>query len=185
MQIIYNEQKKVIVCAVARCGTNYLSQIAPLINYKELSNNDITDYSKYTVIKIVRNPFNRFISWWYSFPGNLNKTEDHPKHWTEKQVDQWIENFKINMHYDEHTGFQSMLYYQYNEFSNNNIFVKIEDLDIVLGLSSKQRYPDSYSEHILENTVFINNLFKSVRKLYKRDINWYNQLDTAIPKNLC
>jgi hypothetical protein len=182
MQIIYNEEEKIIICAVARCGTNYLNQIALHVNYKELDNNYNADYySDYTVIKIVRDPFNRFVSWWYSFLGNLSNTEDHPNCWSKKQVDQWIENFKIDMHYDEHTGFQSILYYQNNNLNKNTIFVKIEDLDIVLGLSSKQRYTDSYSKNILENTVFINKLFKSVKKLYDRDINWYNQLDTTTP----
>lgn len=182
MQIIYNEDEKIIICAVARCGTNYLRDIAPYINYKELSHNSITDYSDYTVIKIVRDPYNRFVSWWYSFAGNLSKTEDHPRGWSKEQVDRWIEDFKIDMHYDEHTGLQSILYYQQKEMNQNNLFVKIEELDIVLGFSLERRQPDLYNEQSIGNTMFINEIFKLARIFYKRDIEWYNRLYTAIPK---
>ena len=182
MQIIYNEEQKVIICAVARCGTNYLRDIAPYINYKELNHSSITDYSDYTIIKIVREPYNRFVSWWYSFTGNLSKTEDCPRLWSKEKANDWIEKFKIDMHYDEHTGLQSILYYQNKELNQNNIFVKIEDLDIVLGFSLGRYCPNLYSENIPGNTIFINKIFKSAKIFYKRDLEWYSQLDTTIPK---
>ena len=182
MQIIYNEEEKIIICAVARCGTNFLYDIAPYINYKILENNSITDYSEYTIVKVVRDPYNRFVSWWYSFEGNLSKAEDHPRLWSKEKVDEWIERFKIDMHYDEHTGFQSILYYQHKELNQNNIFVKMEDLNIILGLSPESRPPDLYKEQVINNTMFINKIFQLAKMFYKRDIEWYNQLYTGIPK---
>ena len=182
MQIIYNEEEKIIICAVARCGTNFLIDIAPFINYKELAHNSITDYSEYTIIKVVRDPYNRFVSWWYSFEGNLSKIEDHPRTWSKEKVDQWIKKFKIDMHYDEHTGLQSILYYQYQDMNQNTMFVKLEDLNIFLGLSLERHQPDLYNEHVINNTMFINKIFNHARIFYKRDIEWYNQLYTGIPK---
>lgn len=182
MQIIYNEEQKIIICAVARCGTNFLIDIAPYINYKELNHNSITDYSEYTIVKVVRDPYNRFVSWWYSFEGNLSKTDDHPRLWSSEQAHKWIKRFKTAMHYDEHTGLQSILYYQHQDMNHKNMFVKMEELDIFLGYSLERYEPNNYIDNVIENNMIINKIFKFARIFYKRDLDWYNRIDTVIPK---
>ena len=182
MNIIYNEEQKIIICAVARCGTNYLDDIAPFINYKVLQHNSITDYSEYTIVKVVRDPYNRFVSWWYSFEGNLSKTEDHPRLWSREQAGRWIRTFKTAMHYDEHTGLQSILYYQNQDMNHKTMFVKMEELDVFLGFSLERYQPNTYIENVIDNNMIVNKIFKFARIFYERDIRWYNQLTTAIPK---
>jgi hypothetical protein len=184
MNIIYNEEEKILICALARCGTNFLADIAPHINYKVLDDyHQIKNFSEYTIVKIVREPMNRFVSWWYSFKANLSKTEDHPRDWTEEETNNWIEKFKDEMHYDEHTGLQSILYFQNPDLNHNNLFIKLEDIDIFLGFSVEKYRLNRYVEDMYNNIPIMNRLIKTVKRFYKRDLEWYNNLDTRIPGN--
>lgn len=184
MNIIYNKEKKIIICAMPRCGSNYIAHIGPHFGYKFLEQYTEDEIKDYTVVKLVRDPVNRFVSWWYSFKGNLSAVDDDPRSWSQEDADAWIEMFKTYMHYDEHTCLQSIMYSKDKSLNHNNVFVKMEDVNILLGLSSEPHTVNTYSELIVNNTPIINRVLEYANIFYKQDIEWYNKLDKTIPASL-
>lgn len=181
MDVYINQDQKQVLCILPRCGTNRVRDI--LANhpvwkdyYEKPSFGDLSDkFKDYTTIKIVRDPYKRFLSWFCAFAWDDNL---HP-FWTVKDAKVWLEDFDVQRHYDPHTGLQSVLYNVDPKFSHNNMFIRMEDIDLFFNQSNVPHVAN------MEHRVRINELHISVRKyfkhsidiMYARDFEWLKKIE--------
>lgn len=177
VDIICNPVNKTIVCALPRCGTNYLNSFARK-NQDWRANARFGlafRFEEQTVVKVIRDPFERWRSWFYSFAFDPNV---HP-FWTVDDSDKFIKNFDIMRHYDQHTGYQSILYNMDTRFNHNNIYVRMENIGVYLGDAGQ---PHSAGTMHAERERVMNDavkdyMYSSIRQLYQNDHDWIKSLD--------
>lgn len=135
----------------------------------------LRSFDDFTVIKIIRDPYPRCMSWFYSFEW-IDNVHDR---WTVDDAEKWLKDFRVQHHYDEHTGLQSVLYNLNYEYRNNNVYVRMEDIDAYFG-NSDVPYPSGVQHNIRANMlpndvrVFLK---KHICKIYRLDYQWIEKLD--------
>ncbi len=177
MDVLVNNEKKMVCCVLPRCGSNHVRSVLKTVGWVERRRVTKESFEDYTIIKIVRDPYERWVSWFYSF-----EWDDVPpiKNWTVADAKQWLENFRVRHHYDEHTALQSMLYNFNNEYiCNNTCYVRMEYVDMYFGFTN-QRHP-SFVQHFArmdETPLDVLEYFKhAIPKLYKPDYIWMKNLN--------
>lgn len=177
MDVLVNNEKKMVCCILPRCGSNHVRSVLKTVNWVENRRVLIKSFEDYKIIKIVRDPYERWVSWFYAFVWDENSTI---KNWTVAEAEQWLEDFRVRHHYDEHTGLQSMLYNFNNPYINDNThYVRMEYVDMYFGLS-EQRHPSvvQHFPRIDETHPDVVEYFKhAIPELYKPDYNWMKNLD--------
>lgn len=174
MEAFYNKTKNQYILAAYRCGTNFLaSKPVRKLGWKKIKIpvTDIQLNSETTVVKVIRDPFERWSSWF----DNFVICDDHSP-WTTKRAHEWLKNFETNLAYDSHTEKQSVMYNFENIQSPNSIYVNMEDLNLFLGLSDQKHRVSSHENfHKLPNKVF--SIFNiKIKTIYKDDYEWIKNL---------
>lgn len=176
MDILVNNQKKMVCCILPRCGSNHIRSVLKTDRWVERRRSTARSFEDHTIIKIVRDPYERWVSWFYSFEW---EELPHLKSWTVADAEQWLEKFRIRQHYDEHTGLQSMLYNVNREYLYNNCYVRMEYADMYFGFAEQPH--QSYIQHfprMEETPPEVTEYFKhTIPELYKLDYEWMKNLD--------
>jgi len=194
MDLIVSQQRNEVIWALQRCGTNHLRAIAAsgisdwrlLFAYNKINN--LTDMK---VTRIVRDPLQRWLSWFTSFviqgndDGSANPLLEHysnvdVKNWNVKDARLFFTEFEKNMYENNHTIPQHIGYFEYENLNHNNHFVLMENIDIYLRISRKQHQPD-FKEvfYNLESNVQ-QYIMNTVCDLYEKDYLWMNELDLQL-----
>lgn len=177
MDVIYNSTNRIILCALPRCGTNYIRRFAS--KSKDWRNGarfaPSFRYHEHTIVKVVRDPFERWRSWFYTFGFDYC----NPIHWTIDDAKKFIDDFSIKMHYDQHTGYQHILYTIDQNLNYNNKFVTMEKVGIFLGDSGAPHNPGKQHDfrEVDMNPSVIEYLYPRIHELYRLDSNWIKSLD--------
>lgn len=182
METIVNHDKKIIISALPRCGTQYLAKQAVnkpewhalnIRQYKLLKN-----YNEYTVYLPVRDPYKRWRSWFYSFVNDTATDPEWPKQWSVLVAHDWLQTFSLRMHYDTHTGLQSILYNVELPSSVKNIrYVHMEDIGTLM--YGKPRYTPANGLGHLEDMLPADTsayFDRTVPLLYQHDYKWIESL---------
>ena len=191
MDLIVSQQRNEVIWALQRCGTNHLRAIAAsgisdwrlLFGYKNADK-----LASMKVTRIVRDPLQRWLSWFTSFiiQGNDDGSENplheyysnvDVKNWNLQDAKLFFTEFEKIMHDDYHTIPQHIGYFEYENLNHNNHFVLMENIDIYLQISRKQHQPE-FKEvfYNLESTVQ-QHIMNTVCDLYEKDYLWMNELD--------
>jgi hypothetical protein len=177
---IVNDDKKIMIHAVCRNGTNRLDNVAcniPEWNGISLCDIQQQQYNEFTHVKIIRDPYQRWRSWFYDFEAHDDIAPDWTNKWNLAYARSWVEHFQYRMHYDTHTGLQKMLYE--DPYCNNNVmYLQMEDIDQFLGISNS-RYNSStrkiHESRLAANVVSY--LQHKIPYLYTADYAWIKTLD--------
>ena len=171
-----NHNEKKIICCPAMCGTTYLHlQVLKNDNWEHIRGSiHVPDY--YTVYKIVRNPVERFYSWYNVYVGGQGQYQDTDHIFikdtlTSINLEEWFEYFKTVMHYDEHSALQKYLHRFDARF--NNLKTKY-----ILSKHLKNIVYNSYDEYQEKkyNKVCNGLEDKYLVALYNDDIEWIQSL---------
>lgn len=194
MDLIVSQQRNEVIWALQRCGTNHLRAIAasgisdwrPLFSYKH-----IDKLANTKVTRIVRDPLQRWLSWFTSFVVEVNDSgSEHPlenygcnvnvKQWDLADARQFITQFEKVMHNDGHTVPQHIGYFEYENLNHNNHFVLMENIDMYLQINRKQHQP-AFKEvfYNLESSVQ-QYIMNTICNLYEKDYLWMNELDLSL-----
>ena len=122
--------------------------------------------------KIVRNPIERFYSWYNVYVNTQDINHIFIKNYlTPNNLDEWFEYFKIIMHYDEHSALQKYLHRFDARF--NDCKTKY-----ILSKHLKNIIHNSYDEYQeKEYNKLCNGLEdKYLIALYNDDIEWIKSL---------
>ena len=174
METFYNKEKNQYIFAAYRCGTNFLNS-KPVRNqgwFKvKIPVSGIIIKPETTVVKVIRDPFERWSSWFDNFVICNDYT-----HWTTQKAHSWLRNFEENLTYDSHTEKQSVMYNFENILSPNSIYVNMEDLNLFLGVSDKKHRVNSHENfYKLSNRVF--SIFNiKIKTIYRDDYEWMKTL---------
>jgi|TARA_R110000782_G_scaffold265743_1_gene359702 hypothetical protein len=177
---IINHKEKMMIHAAHRCGSGYVSQVpAKLDNWKNEQYYNITgleiDFNEYSHVNIIRDPYQRWRSWFYDFH-RFDEKDDIDK-WNLSYTKSWLDEFRYRMHYDMHTCLQKITYEDV-VCRTNAMYLHMEDLDIFLGIDHRQRIIDdrvSY-ENIMTPKV-IGCLQKNIPLTYTVDYTWIQTLN--------
>lgn len=175
MDVLINYEEKKICCALPRCGSNYARIMLKSRGWVERRRSTLRSFDDFTVIKIVRDPYARCMSWFYSFEW-LDRV--HAR-WTVDDAEKWLKNFRVQHHYDEHTGLQSVLYNLNHEYRNNNVYIKMEDIDSYFG-NSDIPFPSGVQHSVRANMLSPDVLVflkKHIYEIYHLDYEWIENLD--------
>ena len=174
-----NHTKKQIICCPFVCGTSYLHlHVLRNEDYEHYRGNwDIPE--DYTIYKIVRDPIQRWHSWYNKFIiENSIKPEDNTAlvyinaAINKKNIKSWFDNFSCAMHYDGHTGLQKYLHYSDKRFNSlNEKFIASSHLQNFLGNSNK-----NYIDRIY-NYKSRSEIDKYLYNLYQQDIDWIQGIE--------
>jgi len=87
MDVLVNNEKKMVCCVLPRCGSNHVRSVLKTVGWVERRRVTKESFEDYTIIKIVRDPYERWVSWFYSF-----EWDDIPpiKNWTVADAKQWF-----------------------------------------------------------------------------------------------
>lgn len=175
MDVLINYEKKMICCALPRCGSNHVRIMLKNRGWVERRRSTLRSFDDYTVIKVIRDPYTRCMSWFYSFEW----IDGIHNHWTVADAEKWLRDFRIQHHYDEHTGLQSVLYNLNQEYRNNNIYIKMEDIDLYFGNSDVPHL--SGVQHDIRSSQLSSDvpvfLKKHICEIYHLDYHWIKNLD--------
>lgn len=129
---------------------------------------------------VVRDPYYRWRSWFYSFYWDYPDGGPHPRDWTVDDARAWIKKFEIARHYNTHTGSQQILFdisFKEKNFKSHE-YIMMNDLDYYLGLSDYTRtnYDGHYIKEDQMHDEVINYLKEEIKRLYQDDYNWLKSL---------
>lgn len=202
-RLYINDTKKQIIVLSYAGGTKYFRHLTEtqLTTYIACDGNTLNTYQQeYDAIQIVRDPVDRYLSWFdkqYIKPLWLSKFSDTSSFdsWaytyiTKSWIDDYFAKAKVDLHYDGHTNFQScwpkaslgLLYNNKGTWS----YLKMEDIDPYFLNTNKfdlAKTPGQYigiSEAL--NPATYNYLIKNITQAYAYDIEWYANLDFICPK---
>lgn len=171
--ILYNEQTKETIISINRCGSGYVEDIG---NNDEFSDwklaTDNTNFDGYTVYQVVRDPWERWFSWFVNFVYEGSKIGLDLELETAKE---FIHEFQQDFYYDPHIAFQSSMYKLTCKFYNikNPKCLDIMDLNKVIHKNdAKQHITTPWSDQIVAKPIVTVFLRKSIRKIYYADYQW-------------
>ena len=174
---IVNHDKGIIICCPFVCGTTFLHlYVNKNEDYEHVRGNwHIPE--NYNVVRVVRDPIQRFHSWynkfvlasnvWYQGPSNrfIETKID------ENNIEDWFAHFSTVMHYDGHTALQKYSHMSDKRFNIENIkYINSSYLQKFMGTK-----PENYVD-LVYNTPHRNLIDKYLEDLYKIDINWMKEL---------
>lgn len=174
---IVNHNKGIIIQCPFVCGTTFLhSYVLQNEDYEHVRGNwHIPD--NYKVIRIIRDPiqrfyayYNKFIhandSWYYSEKNRFDIKRIENK----SQIEEWFKHFSLIMHYDMHLGLQKLTHIKDHKFNIKNIqYMHTNHLQKFLNVEQENYTPKTYS------IPFKKICDKYLYELYKIDLEW---LDT-------
>jgi len=175
MEIFHNKVKNQYIFATNRSGTSFLnSDIVKKLGWKKkypISNKLKIDNTT-TVVKVVRDPYDRWKSWFDMFVLDITDID----YWTLSQSHQWLDEFKKTFFLDVHTEKQSILLNSIKTNSNEIIYVRMEDLNIFLKISN-QRHTTSYYNRFESLPANVRHFFYyQIKKIYRDDHRWIKSL---------
>lgn len=178
MNILINKKEKYIVAVVPRCGSNYIKKIASYVGLKDITDLDLPKkIEDYKIIKIVRDPIERFNSWFYNFvsyPGKKN----YEITWNKLETTKFFKKHIYNMNFDNHIKLQSLLYNKNTNLNQNVSYLLMENINAFFGIGNSQHTPAVPDFLKFEDIDYFN---FCVNKCYKPDIKWFNSLNTDTP----
>lgn len=160
-----------------RCGTNFLnSKPVRKLGWKSAEwdvHNSTSDLCA-SVIKVVRDPIDRWRSWFENFV--LDSDQDK---WTLAYTVCWLNNFERTFSEDFHTAQQHIMYNSIKSATCQTVYVRSEALNLLLGLA---RVPYRGNRHrkfrkLPQEIQYI--LLFQIRKIYQDDIAWIKTLPVA------
>lgn len=180
-----NESNKTVIICPPRCGSSRLEEVSQ--HSKIWSPNHmytLLEYEEqgYTIYGSVRHPVERFKSWFNGFMLNPYSTNNEhtdlstlPYEWTLDQLEDFVESFKISMHYDSHTMYQS---YIWKSMATKNVtYFEMRYLDVLLQRRKKPIVLTNKWKYLVKThkdlAMFIED---AATKIYKKDIEWYNNI---------
>ena len=174
MEAFYNQEKNQYIFAANRCGTNFL-------NSKEVRKKgwnkidepveEIKIKEEAYVIKVIRDPFERWSSWFDDF---ILATDHRP--WNTHRANNWLVEFSNTLDDNVHTMKQSKLYNNANIQVDQALFIKMEELNIFLEISNEKHQISSHENfYKLSNKIF--SIFNiKIKSLYQEDYEWMKNL---------
>jgi hypothetical protein len=176
MEAFYNKEKHQYILAVNRCGTNFLnSDVVKKLGWKkqnflitiDRANFDLTA----TAVIIIRDPFERWCSWFDNFVLAENNII-----WNQKTIIQWFEKFEKEMNDDSHTIKQSLIYTKKNIKFKKIEYINMTDLNIFLNVN-KEKHQMSQKERFNQLPAELRELFlHQIKKIYCDDYQWIKSL---------
>jgi hypothetical protein len=174
MEAFYNKEKNQYIFAAYRCGTNFLNS-KPVRNQGwvkiDYYNDKLNIDNNTQIIKIIRDPYQRWVSWFDHFVLANSKSN-----WNILYAREWLKEFEATLHLDFHTEKQSVLYNRETINVSQSIYVNMEDLNIFLKVSNQRHvinYRDRF-ENLPKNSRKLF-LFK-IKKIYQDDYKWIKSL---------
>jgi hypothetical protein len=185
MEAIYNSDKQTIIAACARCGSQHLRRISMNILYKQYHYFDYrftksVQPQNYKLVHVVRDPYFRWRSWFYSFVWDLPREDLNIPMWTVDDANEWLKKFEIERHYNTHTGLQKVLFdinFKEKNFKSHE-YVMMNDIDYYLGLSDQTRinYDGHYMREDIMDPEVVSLLKYKIVEMYQPDYNWIKSL---------
>jgi hypothetical protein len=179
MEAFYNQEKNQYILATNRSGTFFLaSNTVRNLGWGkvDVSMSDLNIDKDAYVFNVVRDPFQRWCSWFDNFV-----LADSPKlEWNMKRAADWIKEFKVTLSEDAHTQKQSIFFNLENvkHEPSRTFYVKMEDLNLFLGLSN-QRHQTAGYERFRELPESVQHYFETeIKIVYQDDYNWIKKLQT-------
>ena len=189
MQILANHDKKFVVMAWPRCGSEHLDFIPkrhPEWKKTTRTFNDL-HIQGYRFYGAVRHPLERFKSWFSAFVIDTEQNIEHDyitnaKNWSIDDCKWFFRHFEVTMHYDTHTAFQRYLYrnlhmpcpIHYFDYKNIDYMCGIPEYDFKIGSGWKKYVANT-------DPKVIGYIEKKAATIYNSDIKWYESLK-LIPK---
>jgi hypothetical protein len=185
MEAIYNSETKTVIAANARCGSQHLRRISRQLLYKQYHYFDYRFVKSlktqdYKLIHVVRDPYYRWRSWFYSFVWDLPYDDVKLSTWNLDDARAWIKKFEIARHYNTHTGLQQVLFdlhFKERDFKSHE-YIMMNDIDYYLGLSDQTRinYDGHYFKEDQMNPDVVAYLKNEIIRMYQDDYVWLKSL---------
>lgn len=183
MEGVVNYKLNQIVVAAPRCGTNFLTNVSIQLPdwLKNFTIEEIPLTEHMQLVKVVRDPIDRWISWFNCFILNDQLVMDIelPFNTTSiKKIDQWCEDFKKVYYLDEHVMFQVELYNHPLLSHPNTRYLDIRNLTNFFQI--KEPHQKSYRDlfNLLPKLVK-NKILANMRDHYREDSLWVNKVKSA------
>ena len=174
MEAFFNKEKNQYIFAAYRCGTNFLSskQVKNIGWDKlEIPVSDIELTHETSVVKVIRDPFERWSSWFNNFVIHNDHTQ-----WPIKQANEWLKNFEKTFANDSHTEKQSVMYNFENIVTSNSFYVNMKDLNLFLNISN-EKHKSSHHENFHRFSNDVLSLFNTkIKTIYHDDYTWIKNL---------
>jgi len=175
---IVNTKEQIMLHAAHRNGSSRILRIPNVNKDWKLIHPAFMHRSnceKFTHVKVIRDPYLRWRSWFYDFkagPTNPNWTNK----WSLDYAKLWVDEFKDTMHQDIHTNFQKVEYDD-ARILQNEIFLQMEDLDIFLGISQKPHVIDARTTYEQQMDADVTSYLQiKIPFLYNIDYTWMQNL---------
>lgn len=173
--MIYNARKHLIIWALPRCGSGIVFRqvMADPKRWDHIRNDDIGKMKvPPNVIKVVRDPVERFVSYVASFI--INNKDPEINYYLpplrRNNFDDWFEKFSRCYHYDSHTNLQSIVYYSNMKLNHHVKYLHTKDL-------SKFFYVQNYTNLNREfYRDYLEPMLPKVKELYKHDYEWLDSI---------
>ena len=174
---IVNHNKKIIIACPFMCGTTFLhSYVLKNEDYEHVRGNWHIP-NGYKVLRVVREPIQRFYSWYNKFVHlndewlNSGKNRFHIERINKKNIESWFEKFSLLMHYDGHIGLQKYIHIVDYRFNIDKIeYIHSYHLQNFLGIKSENYQTKNYSLPLKKECD------KYLYEFYKQDIEWIDNL---------
>ena len=172
-----NHSDKKIICCPAMCGTTYLHlQVLKTDNWEHIRGSILIP-SDYTIYKVIRNPIDRFYSWYnvYISGQGLYHDSNHifiKELLKEENIEGWFRFFSTAMHYDEHCALQKYLHQFDDRFNLENIkYVVSKQLKSIVHNTDEEYIEKHYNKicNGLEDKYLVS--------VYKDDLEWIKSLE--------
>lgn len=187
MEAIYNKDQKLIVAACARCGSQHLRRISRQIlfyqfNYFDTYLQKTLKLDEYKLVHVVRDPYYRWRSWFYDFVwSNSSNLKLNLMDWTVEDARAWMKKFEILRHYNNHTGYQQVLFdiHFAEHLFKDHQYIMMNDIDKYLGLSIETR--TNYDTHAIHEQKMdpevVNYMKYKIIDLYQDDYTWLKSIE--------
>jgi hypothetical protein len=185
LEAIYNVDNKTIIAANARAGSQHLRLISRQLLYKQYFYFDHRFVQRlhteeYKLVHVVRDPYYRWRSWFYSFTWKNPSLNLNIESWTVDDARNWMKDFDIARHYNTHTGLQQVMFNIY--FAEKNFgsheYIMMNDIDYYCGLTNSTRinYDTHHEKENLIDPEVVNYMKYKIMDLYQSDYNWLKSL---------
>lgn len=175
MEAFFNTPKNQYIFVANRCGSNFMaSKQAKNKGWVQVKHSmkfiKLRHYT--TTVKVIRNPFERWCSWFNDFSEN-----NYLKLRTIEDANNWIRKFKKRQPKDLHTQKQIILYNQKNLIpKTEEKYIRTENLKKFVSVDDSIHYSSIHPKLLLIPNEVFSYMFIAIKHIYQDDYNWINTL---------
>lgn len=172
MEAFFNLGKNQYIIAPNRAGTSFLNSSAVRsLGWKKTKIPTMRLNSEMTIVKVIRNPYERWNSWFDNFI-----LADDTSSWPLDRAIAWADEFEKTLGNDPHTQRQSILLNSIKSGPEQTKYLQMEDINLFIGTSSQRHELTPrvrYSTLPATTVAFLN---YKIKKIYSDDYNWIKNL---------